>query len=72
MQASEAIAPASGEAGTTFLARLDRGFGIFAEAAAAGIVIVEIVILSAGVFARYFFGRPFIWSDELAPLFSEN
>src|SRR6202035_971607 len=26
----------------------------------------EIVILSAGVFARYVIGRPFIWSDELA------
>jgi hypothetical protein len=51
MQASDANAPASGETGTTFLARLDRGFGIFAEAVAAVIVIVEIVILSAGVFA---------------------
>jgi tripartite ATP-independent transporter DctM subunit len=66
MQASEASAPASGETGTTFLARLDRGFGIFAEAVAAVIMIVEIVILSAGVFARYVIGRPFIWSDELA------
>jgi tripartite ATP-independent transporter DctM subunit len=53
-------------AGAAFLARLDHGLGMFAEAAAALIVVVEIFVLSAGVFARYVLGRPFIWSDEFA------
>src|SRR5258708_33182247 len=52
--------------GVAWLGWLDRGLGVIAEAAAAFIVIVEIVILSTGVFARYVLNRPFIWSDELA------
>ena len=52
--------------GVAWLGRLDRGLGMIAEAAAAMIVIIEIVILSTGVFARYVLNRPFIWSDELA------
>ena len=29
-------------------------------------MVVEIVILSAGVFTRYVLGNPLVWSDELA------
>src|SRR5271166_5472857 len=36
------------------------------EITAAALVAVEIVILFAGVVARYAFDRPLTWSDELA------
>jgi len=36
------------------------------EAAAAFLVVVEVVILSAGVISRYVFNSPLLWSDELA------
>ena len=34
----------------------------------AAMLLVQLVILFAGVIARYFFNSPFIWSDELASL----
>lgn len=34
----------------------------------ASMLLVQLVILFAGVIARYFFNSPFIWSDELASL----
>ncbi|RYE87306.1 MAG: TRAP transporter large permease subunit, partial [Oxalobacteraceae bacterium] len=33
---------------------------------AAGLVVVEVLVLAAGVFARYVLNRPLVWSDELA------
>ncbi len=36
------------------------------EAIAATLVVVEVVILFAGVVARYVFAAPLLWSDELA------
>ncbi|HXP74148.1 MAG TPA: TRAP transporter large permease subunit [Stellaceae bacterium] len=36
------------------------------EAAAALLVVLEILILSAGVISRYVFNAPLLWSDELA------
>jgi len=49
-------------------ARLDRGIGAFLETSTAALVAAEIVILFAGILARYVFHRPLIWSDELASI----
>lgn len=48
--------------------RLDRAVGGLVEAAAAILVFVEMVILAAGVTARYVFHAPLVWSDELASI----
>src|SRR3954471_14729695 len=50
------------------LARLEGLIGSFAEIIAAVLTAVEVVILFAGVVARYVFQRPFTWSDELASI----
>jgi tripartite ATP-independent transporter DctM subunit len=47
-------------------AAIDRALGAVVEPLAALLVIVEIAILSAGVFTRYVLGNPLVWSDELA------
>jgi tripartite ATP-independent transporter DctM subunit len=46
--------------------RVDSGLGATVEAAAAGLVLVEIFVLLAGVITRYVFHKPLVWSDELA------
>src|SRR5262245_63812270 len=48
------------------LASIERTVGLLVEIPAALLVVAEIVILFAGVVARYGFHRPLIWSDELA------
>ncbi len=51
--------------------RLDRVEALLAglvETAAAALVAVEIVVLFAGVVARYGFDSPLVWSDELASI----
>ncbi|MGX5734282.1 TRAP transporter large permease [Bosea thiooxidans] len=48
--------------------RFDRGLGGFVEIVAAIIVLAEILILGAGVAARYVFHAPLVWSDELASI----
>jgi tripartite ATP-independent transporter DctM subunit len=50
------------------LSTIDRWFGTVVETLAAGLVLVEIVILLAGVISRYVFHNPLIWSDELASI----
>jgi len=40
--------------------------GWITELPAAVLVVVETVILLAGVISRYIFDRPFVWTDELA------
>jgi tripartite ATP-independent transporter DctM subunit len=45
---------------------LDASLGMLVEIPAALLVVAEIVILFAGVVARYGLHRPLIWSDELA------
>ena len=42
--------------------------GGFKGEGAAGLVLLEIVILLAGVTSRYVFHNPLIWSDELASI----
>lgn len=48
--------------------RLDRAIGGLVEVVAALLVLVEIIILGAGVTARYVFQAPLVWSDELASI----
>src|SRR4051812_22087787 len=47
---------------------IERTLGLLVEIPAALLVTAEIVILFAGVVARYGFHRPLIWSDELASI----
>src|SRR3954454_2154011 len=50
------------------LASFERLLGLAVEIPAAALVVAEIVILFAGVVARYGLHRPLIWSDELASI----
>src|SRR6187431_2386819 len=49
-------------------ASVEHALGMLVELPAALLVIAEIVILFAGVVARYGLHRPLIWSDELASI----
>jgi tripartite ATP-independent transporter DctM subunit len=53
-------------AGEALITTLDRWLQRVIEIPLAALLVVEIVVLSAGVVARYAFRSPFIWSDELA------
>jgi tripartite ATP-independent transporter DctM subunit len=50
------------------IATLDRALGWITEIPAALLVVVEIVVLFAGVVSRYVYHRPLTWSDELASI----
>src|ERR1700754_5119032 len=52
----------------SLLSSIERALGLLVEIPAALLVVAEIVILFAGVVARYGFHRPLIWSDELASI----
>jgi tripartite ATP-independent transporter DctM subunit len=52
----------------SLIASLEAWLGVFVEIPAALLVVAEIVILFAGVVARYGLHRPLIWSDELASI----
>src|SRR5436305_4971141 len=47
---------------------LDASLGLLVEMPAALLVVAEIVILFAGLVARYGLHQPLIWSDELASI----
>jgi tripartite ATP-independent transporter DctM subunit len=47
---------------------LETGLGWLVEIPAAALVVVEIVVLFAGVVSRYVFHSPLVWSDELASI----
>ncbi len=47
---------------------LDRWLGHLVEWPAAALVLAEIVILFAGIVARFGLNKPLIWSDELASI----
>src|SRR6266702_5762085 len=49
-------------------ASIEASLGLLVEIPAALLVVAEIVILFAGVVARYGLHRPLIWSDELASI----
>ena len=50
------------------LGTIDHWLGLLVEIPTALLVVVEIVILFAGVVSRYVFHSPLIWSDELASI----
>jgi tripartite ATP-independent transporter DctM subunit len=52
----------------SFAACLEASLGMLVEIPAAVLVVAEIVILFAGVVARYGLHQPLIWSDELASI----
>ena len=62
--AGEAISPRR----RSLAASLEALLGMLVEIPAAILVVAEIVILFAGVVARYGLHRPLIWSDELASI----
>src|SRR5260221_5854880 len=62
--AGEAISPRR----RSLAAFLEDSLGLLVEIPAALLVAAEIVILFAGVVARYGLHRPLIWSDELASI----
>src|SRR6202790_130588 len=66
--AETAVAPSSLSFRLPAAAAVDRAFGMVVERVAAFLVIVDIVILAAGVFTRYVLGNPLVWSDELATI----
>src|SRR5215471_6607121 len=52
----------------SLVSQLEYSLGLCVEIPAALLVVAEIVILFAGVVARYGLHRPLIWSDELASI----
>lgn len=52
----------------TAIATTEAVLGRMVEIPAALLVVAEIVVLFAGVVARYGFHRPLVWSDELASI----
>ena len=56
------------EAPSGVLGAAERWIGQAAELAAGILVVVETLVLFAGVVSRYVFRRPFTWSDELASI----
>jgi tripartite ATP-independent transporter DctM subunit len=52
----------------SLLRRIESLLGLLVEIPAAILVVAEIVILFAGVIARYVLHQPLIWSDELASM----
>src|SRR5882757_5173030 len=72
MAHAELTQAAAGEATSprrrSLAASLESWLGTLVEIPAALLVVAEIVILFAGVVARYGLHRPLIWSDELASI----
>ena len=66
--ATPAPAPANGNRVARLACRCDHAIGSFVEAVTAALVLIEIIILGAGVVSRYVFHKPLIWSDELASI----
>jgi tripartite ATP-independent transporter DctM subunit len=63
-ETSVALPRLTGVAGA--LRKAEQWLGSTVAAAAALLVVAEIVVLFSGVSARYLFQKPIIWSDELA------
>ena len=53
---------------TSLLHRADAVLGRIVAFLAAGILLVEVLLLLANVIARYVFNRPLVWGDELASI----
>ncbi len=52
----------------SLLRRIESLLGLLVEIPAAILVVAEVIILFAGVIARYVLHEPLIWSDELASM----
>src|SRR3954470_4710972 len=69
---TEAVSPVAKRSpssnGRSWLASVDAVLGAAVEIPVAMLVAAEIVILFAGVVARFGFHQPFVWSDELASM----
>jgi len=68
---SDAVPPvgmSSGLAWRSSLARIDNALLRVIELSVAALIVIETLVLLAGVVARYLFHRPLIWSDDLASL----
>ncbi len=50
------------------VAHLDRRLGAIVEVVAGALVLADVVVLLAGVVARFVFHKPLVWSDELASM----
>src|SRR6476619_8653009 len=50
------------------IARIENGLRTAVELPTAALVLVEILVLLAGVVSRFVFHHPFVWSDELASI----
>jgi tripartite ATP-independent transporter DctM subunit len=61
-----ASAPLPNARATSGLRTIERLLGSLIGIVAAVLVVVEIVVLFAGVFSRYLLHKPLIWTDELA------
>lgn len=48
--------------------RLERAIALVTEVPGAILIVVEVIVLFAGVAFRYWLHRPLVWSDELAQL----
>ncbi|MDE2628463.1 MAG: TRAP transporter large permease subunit [Burkholderiales bacterium] len=57
--------PAGGPSPTS---RLERLLGTAVDAVAGALVLADILVLLAGVVARFVFHKPLVWSDELASM----
>ncbi|GJE04577.1 TRAP transporter large permease [Methylobacterium isbiliense] len=51
-----------------WLKGLDDALGHLVEIPAAALVVLEVVVLFAGVVSRYVFHQPIVWADELASI----
>ena len=60
---SAAVPPVSGFGAVD---AVDRSVGRALELVCSALIVVEMIILFAGVIARYVLHRPLVWSDELA------
>lgn len=61
-------AAVSGRKAPQWIIRLDGTLGGVVQTLAAVLVVTEIVVLLAGVLARFIFHAPIVWSDELASI----
>jgi tripartite ATP-independent transporter DctM subunit len=62
----DAAAPAAGPHAWTSV--IDRWIGVITEPLAAVLLVVEVVILAAGVFSRYVLHNAIVWTDEVATI----
>jgi len=62
------VPPSAPTAQRRWVALIDAVLGPLIEIPAALLVVVEIIVLLAGVISRYVFHSPIVWSDELASL----